>query len=117
MEPRRDTILWVTDDHERTNEGRRLLQSAGLHVVVITRAEEIPSACKEHRPKILLIGASVNPAEKRHIWAAARKSCNTTLVELGRDGVPEVAQMSYFVDPEPPNEVVRRLKQIMRVRP
>ncbi|HET9183633.1 MAG TPA: hypothetical protein VFP59_15975 [Candidatus Angelobacter sp.] len=117
MEPSRDTIIWVTDDRGNTAECRRLLQSAGMRVVIITRAEEIPSACKEHRPQILMIGASVNPAEKRHIWATARESCNTTLVELSTDGVPEVAQMSYFVDPEPPSEVVRRLRQIMKVRP
>lgn len=116
MEPRKDTIIWVTSDQERADDRRRLLQSAGLHVVIITGAEEIASACKEHNPQILMVGASVTPAEKRRIWAAARKSCNTTLVEVGSDGNPEVAQMSFFVDPEPPSEFVRRLKQIMRAR-
>jgi len=116
MEPHNDTIVWVTSEGERASEGRRLLQSAGLHVVIITHAEEIPSACREHKPQILMIGSTVQPAEKRRIWATARNSCDTTLVELGSDGIPEVAQTSYFVDPEPPSEFVRRLKQIMKFR-
>lgn len=116
MEPRRNTIVWITSDGEHAKDGRRLLQSAGLHVVVIKGAEEIASACKQHKPQILMVAASVKPAERRHIWAVARKSCNTTLVELGLDGSPEMAQTSFFVDPEPPSEFVRRVKQIMRLR-
>lgn len=116
MERRKNTILLISPDLDLGRRRKALLESEGLPVVVIRSSREVGKACEQHRPRLIMIGYSADPAERRHVWAAAREICKTTIVELGPTGIPEMTQTSFFLDPDPPSDFVRRIKQIMNVR-
>ena len=116
MERRRNTILLISPDLDLGTRRKALLESEGLPVIVIPSSQEVVSACKQHRPRLIMIGYSADPAERRRIWAAARSVCQSTIVELGPTGIPEMSQTSFFLEPEPPSDFVRRIKQVMKVR-
>jgi hypothetical protein len=116
MERRRNTIVLVSPDTRLGMRRKRLLEPEGLPVVVIQRPDELVPACKKHRPRLIMIGKSADPAQRRQVWAAARAACESPIVELTHNDIPEPAQINFFVAPEPPSEFVRRVKQILKVR-
>lgn len=116
MERRKNTIVLVSPDARLGHRRKQLLESEGLPVVVIRRPDELAPACRKHRPRLIMIGRSADPAQRRQAWAAAREACESPIVELTHNDIPEPAQTSFFLDPDPPCEFVRRVKQILKVR-
>jgi hypothetical protein len=103
----------VSPDQKLGFRRKRLLEAEGLPVVLIRRSQQLLPACREHHPRVIILGTSTTPAERRRIWAAARELCRATLVELTPHGSPEISQENYFVDPEPASDFVRRVKEIL----
>jgi CheY-like chemotaxis protein len=115
VERRKNTILLVSPDESLGRARKKLLEAEGLPVVVIRSPEQLVPACRTHRPRLILLGTSATPADKRRIWAAARELCQATLLELAPHGNAEISQTSFFAPAEPPTEFVRTVKQVLRM--
>jgi DNA-binding response OmpR family regulator len=89
-EERKKTILLASLDPALTNLGKRILEAAGYRVVAVDAIEQIASGCRKHKIDLVLIGASLPPAEKRKFWAESRNHCTSVVLELYGDGPPEL---------------------------
>jgi len=88
MERSQNTILYVSFVPDVAKKRQKALESARMHVVLVAEPEAVLVACKQHRPRLLLIGRSVPPAEKRGIWCEVRNACTAPILELEGFGGP-----------------------------
>ena len=116
LERRKNTILLVSRAPGHAEVRKAALESAGLHVVLVTEPEKAVAACREYRPRLVMLGPSVPPAEKRRIWYEARKACPVPILELHTAGPPELMPPAYSLEPEREDEVIRHVKHIIKAR-
>jgi DNA-binding response OmpR family regulator len=86
----RKTILLASRDAALTDARKRALQAAGYHVIAAKNVKQIASSCRQYKIDLVLIGASLPPAEKRRFWAESRDNCKTPILELYGAGPPEL---------------------------
>jgi DNA-binding response OmpR family regulator len=92
----RSKILVVSHDPYLADVRKNILETAGFDVVPANDVGTIKQACREHEVRLIMIGYSLPPAEKRRIWATAREFCKVPILELYRKGKPELIEQNVF---------------------
>ena len=111
------TILVASRDPRLADVRKGVLESAGFHVIPAPDIATVEKACSEHRVRAVMIGYSLPPAEKRRIWAAARKTCKAPILELYQSGTPELLEQNVFAHrAETPDDFLEALKKILENR-
>jgi DNA-binding response OmpR family regulator len=88
--------LVVSHDPHLADVRKKTLEGAGFDVVPASDPKTIAQACNEHEVRLIMIGYSLPPAEKRRIWATAREFCKVPILELHRKGKPELFEQNVF---------------------
>jgi DNA-binding response OmpR family regulator len=86
----------VSHDPRLADVRKTILERAGFDVVPAADVQTIEKACKENEVRLIMIGYSLPPAEKRRIWATAREFCKVPILELYRKGKPELLEQNVF---------------------
>jgi hypothetical protein len=55
----------------------------------------IQAECAVHKPRLVMIGYSLLPSEKRRAWAAVKEYCEVPVLELHREGGPELMSPAF----------------------
>lgn len=96
--PRREQkkIVLVSRDPNRTDVRKRVLEDAGFLVIDAADESDVQQACSRERVRLILVGASLSPSEKRRVWVAAKAQCNVPMLELYHRGRPELLEQNVF---------------------
>jgi len=107
-------ILVVSKDPSLADIRRSVLEAAGYRVIPATSRSEIRDICKRRKPRLVLIGYSLPPADKRHVWDEARKACKVPILELHRKSGPELMPPAFFHESHTPDDFISRVKELLR---
>jgi CheY-like chemotaxis protein len=101
----RDKILVVSRNPRLAHTRRRILEKAGFEVLAAKDSEVVKRTCSEHRLRAVVVGHSVLPAVKRRVWAEAREHCRIPVLELRKNGSPELMPTDFFCQPSVPDDL------------
>ena len=90
------TILVASRDPKLADVRKTLLEGAGFSVVAASDSTDIEKTCSEANVRLVMLGYSLPPSEKRRIWKAAREKCKVPILELYRQGPPEVIDQNVY---------------------
>jgi DNA-binding response OmpR family regulator len=113
----KDTILVASWDATLADVRKRTLESAGYVVLPSKGSAEVREICKKRKVRLVLIGYSLPPSEKRRVWEEARKVCKTPILELYPAGAkPELMESTALFAHESfsPDDFVTRVQSILR---
>jgi len=96
MPQRENTILLASRDPSLTDVRKRVLEDAGFAVILATDGDAVHLACSRERVRLIVLGQSLLPSDKRRIWVAAKANRNVPILELYRDGRPELLDQNVF---------------------
>ena len=108
------TILVVSRDPALADVRKSVLEGAGFKVIPATCESEIAEICRKKKPRLVMIGYSVNPAGKRRVWDEARKKCKVPILELHQNGAPELMPPAFFHQSETADDFLRTVQKIVR---
>ena len=106
-------ILVVSRDPHQADVRRRVLEGAGFKVITATSESAISDLCEKQKPRLVLIGYSLAPSAKRRVWDEARKKCKVPILELHKEGGPELMPPAYFHQSEKPDDFLRTVQKIL----
>jgi DNA-binding response OmpR family regulator len=92
----RDRIVVVSRDPRLADVRKRVLENAGFAVIAASDASIIEQACGHERVRLIMLGHSLSPADKRHVWAAAKAHCRVPILELHRGSDPELLEQNVI---------------------
>jgi DNA-binding NtrC family response regulator len=91
-----DKIVLVSRDPDLTDIRKRVLENAGFAVIDATDESAVTQACSRERVRLILLGQSLSPSEKRQIWVATKAQCKVPILELYHRGKPELLEQNVF---------------------
>lgn len=114
MPLQKSTILVVSHDPQLADIRKSVLESAGFHVIQVNDDASVRKFCLQQRPKLVMIGYSVPPAQKRRVWDEARRICKVPILELHRGTTPELMPPAYFHESETPDDFIHSVMKIIK---
>jgi len=90
------TILVASRDPHLADVRKSVLERAGFSVLAASDSAAVEKACTEGNVHLVMLGYSLPPVDKRRIWKAAREKCKVPILELHRNGAPEVLDQNVF---------------------
>ncbi len=108
-------IIVASSDPELADDRRRVLESAGYSVLSVNDVHGVRKACREHPIALVIFGFSVDPASKRHMWAAVKQACDRSMppiLELD-NGAPPVLTDSHRYHLEVPEDLIGAVEAIL----
>ena len=94
----------VSHDPGLADVRRRVLEKAGFEVLAARDSTAIPAACAVHKPRLVMLGYSLMPSEKRRVWAAVKEHCDVPVLELHRKKRPELMSPAFFHESAAPDD-------------
>lgn len=91
----KDKILVVSHDPRLADVRRRVLENAGFEVLTASDSTDFRAECAVHKPRLVMIGYSLLPSEKRRVWAAAKEHCEVPVLELHKERGPELMSPDF----------------------
>jgi len=61
-----------------------------------------------------MLGHSLLPAEKRRVWAEVREHCDVPILELHKEGGPELMEAAFFHESLAPDDFLRSVMRILQ---
>ena len=114
----RPAILVASRDPKLADVRKKVLEKAGFLVIAASDSETVGRACGEHAVRMVMLGYSLAPADKRRIWKTAREHCQVPILELYRKGEPEIVDQNvHYHESQTPEDFLEQVKFLMRVRP
>jgi DNA-binding response OmpR family regulator len=110
--PHRDKILVVSHDPRLADVRRTVLENAGFEVIAAADSRAVRRTCAEHMLRLVMVGYSLLPAEKRRVWAAVRECCDAPVLELYKESGPELMAPAFFHESFVPDDFVRVVMRI-----
>jgi DNA-binding response OmpR family regulator len=74
----------------------RRLKSAGFEVLAATDSKTVRRTCAEHDLRLVMLGHSLSPAEKRRVWVEVHKYRNIPVLELHKESEAELMAPAFF---------------------
>jgi len=114
MRPEKNTILVVSHNPQLADIRKSVLESAGFRVIPVNDDVSVRNFCRKQKPKLVMIGYSVPPAQKRRVWNEARRVCKVPILELHQGKTPELMPPAYFHESETPDDSISSILKIMK---
>ncbi|HVH85172.1 MAG TPA: hypothetical protein VM912_00490 [Terriglobales bacterium] len=92
----REKILVVSRDPRLADVRKTVLENAGFAVIPATAENATEEVRKCEHLRLIMLGYSVPPAEKRRVWVAVREHCNVPILELHHNGTPDLMEQDVF---------------------
>jgi DNA-binding response OmpR family regulator len=110
------TIVVASRDPGLEDTRKRVLEQAGYDVIAVREASQVGQTCRERSVSLLVIGYSVPPAQKRHIWQEARHKCHVPILELHRSGEAELLpeHALFFHEAKAADDFLSAVRKILR---
>ena len=89
-------ILVVSRDPRLADTRKTILEAAGFSVVAAMDDSSVEEACSKDGIKLIMLGYSLSPADKRRVWAKSRLYCDVPVLELHQRGKPELIERNVF---------------------
>jgi CheY-like chemotaxis protein len=109
----KDKILVVSQDPGLADVRRKVLEKAGFEVLAASDSTAIPAACAVHKPKLVMLGYSLLPSEKRRVWAAVKQYCDVPVLELHRKKRPELMSPAFFHESAAPDDFLSTVIKVL----
>ena len=109
----KDRILVVSHDPGLADVRRKVLENAGFEVLTATDPNVIQATCASHKPRLVMIGYSLQPSEKRRVWAAVKEHCEVPVLELHREGGPELISPDFSHESLAPDDFLATVMKIL----
>lgn len=109
----RDKILVVSRNPRLALLRRRVLEKAGFEVLAAD-SQAAGKTCVEHNPRLVVIGHSVLPADRRRVWAEVREHCQIPVLALQKVGAPELMPPTFFHDSPVPDDLLGDVMPVLR---
>jgi len=106
----------VSHDPGLADVRRKVLEKAGFEVLAATDPSVIQATCASHKPRLVMIGYSLQPSEKRRVWAAVKEHCNLPVLELYRKNGPELLPTEYSHESLEPDDFLTAVMKILSRR-
>ncbi|HLK07300.1 MAG TPA: hypothetical protein VKV30_05155 [Candidatus Angelobacter sp.] len=111
----KDKILVVSHDPGLADVRRKVLENAGFEVLAATTdPNAIQATCAIHKPRLVMIGYSLQPSEKRRVWAAVKEHCEVPVLELHRESGPELMSPDFSHESLAPDDFLAMVIKILR---
>ncbi len=114
QERRKNTVMIVSLDRQLGVRRKRALERAGIPAVVVNEVETVRSACGQYRPRAVVFGRSLPPAEKRRAWQEVRSAYPVPIIELFEHEAPDVMPSAYLHDFSAVDDFVDTVKKLLR---
>jgi DNA-binding response OmpR family regulator len=111
---RRDKILVVSRNPRLADVRRTVLEDAGFEVVAANDSQPVGKTCAEHELRLVVVGYSVLPADKRRVWAEVREHGNIPVLELHKKTAPELMSSAFFHDAPVPNDSLGDMMPVLQ---
>ena len=110
----RQRILAVSRDPKLADVRKATLESAGFSVIQATDDSAVEQACSNGGLKLIMLGYSLPPSDKRRVWAASRRCCNVPIIELHRRGKPELVEQHVLAhESQTPNDFLEAVQKLL----
>jgi DNA-binding NtrC family response regulator len=106
-------ILVISRDPRLADVRRKVLENAGFEVLAASDSTAIPAACAAHKPRLVMLGYSLLPSEKRRVWAAVKQHCEVPVLELHRKKRPELMSPAFFHESAAPDDFLSTVIRIV----
>jgi hypothetical protein len=73
----------------------------------------IQDTCVNHKPRLVMIGYSLLPSEKRRVWAAVKEHCEVPVLELHRKKGPELVSPDFSHESLAPDDFLAMVMKIL----
>lgn len=114
----RPAILVASRDPHLADVRKRTLESAGFVVIPASDSDAVGRACTEQKIRLVMLGYSLPPSDKRRIWKVAREFCQVPILELYRTGEPEIIDQNvHYHEAYAPDDFLEKVLQITRNLP
>jgi CheY-like chemotaxis protein len=111
----RDRIVVVSRDPKLADVRKSILERAGFAVIAATDDVGIEEACKSGSVRLIMLGYSLAPADKRRVWAAVKAHCNIPILELHHRADPELVERNVFAHAsEQPDDFIDSVRKILK---
>src|SRR5580765_8846727 len=74
---------------------------------------QLGRTCAEHHLRLVMLGHSLLPAEKRRVWAEVREHCAIPILELHKESGPELMEPAFFHQSLAPDDFLRAVIRIL----
>jgi CheY-like chemotaxis protein len=109
----KDKILVVSHDPGLADVRRKVLENAGFEVLAAGDPNAIRRVCAAHKPRLVMIGYSLLPSEKRRVWAAVKEHWAVPVLELHRKKGPELLSPAFFHESLVPDDFLAAVMKIV----
>ncbi|HEY2169887.1 MAG TPA: hypothetical protein VGJ30_09710 [Candidatus Angelobacter sp.] len=109
----KDKILVISRDPGLADVRRKVLEKAGFEVLAASDSTAIQPACAVHKPRLVMVGYSLLPSEKRRVWAAVKEYCEVPVLELHRKKGPELMSPAFFHESMTPDDFLKTVMKIL----
>ncbi len=114
----RPAILVASRDPVLADVRKKVLEGAGYDVIPAHDSETVGKTCVERNVRLVMLGYSLPPADKRRIWKAAREFCHVPILELYRKGEPEIVDQNvHYHESQTPDDFLDKVKRLTLERP
>ena len=112
------TILVASRDPKLADVRKAALEREGFLVIAASDSATVEKTCIEGNVKLVMLGYSPPPSDKRRIWKAAREKCKVPILELFREGSPEVLDQNvYYHESKTPEDFIETVKSLTARKP
>jgi len=108
----KDKILVISRDPGLADVRRRVLEKAGFEVLAATDSSAIKPTCTLHKPRLVMMGYSLLPSEKRRVWAAVKEHCDVPVLELHKESGPELMSPDFSHEALAPDDFLAAVMKI-----
>jgi CheY-like chemotaxis protein len=109
----KDKILVVSHDPRLADVRRKVLEKAGFEVLAASDSTAIKRTCAVHKPRLVMMGYSLLPSEKRRVWAAVKEHCDVPVLELHRKSGPELLSTDFSHESLAPDDFLATVMKIL----
>jgi DNA-binding response OmpR family regulator len=111
--PQRDKILVVSRNPRLAQVRRRILEKAGFEVLAAADSQTVRTACAKNDLRLVVVGYSVLPADKRQVWAEVRQHCDIPVLELHKKSEPELMAPAFFCECPVPEDLLEDVMPVL----
>jgi len=103
----------VSHDPRLADVRRKVLEKAGFEVLTARDSTDFRAECEVHKPRLVMIGYSLLPSEKRRVWAAVKEHCEVPVLELHRESGPELMSPDFSHESLAPDDFLAMVMKIL----